>query len=108
MLSQSAPSLFGELHALPIVVPRLVLAAEFHAERLRGSALGFGDVRLEFHSVRANIGDRIHKRMCQPEAAVVRQRDFADDETASGTKNWLTTQGKAQGSRGFRLETKAS
>jgi hypothetical protein len=34
-----------------------------------------------FHRVRAGVGDRIDKRMRQAEAAVVRERDLADDQT---------------------------
>ena len=93
VLGKPPPALFGELHPLPVVVSRLVLTAEFHAKRFGRSALGRGDVRLEFHGICARIGNRIHKRMCEPKTAVVRQRDFADDETASGSKNWLRAQG---------------
>src|SRR6185436_10743580 len=83
MVSKPAPAVFGELHPLPVVVPGLVLAAELHAERLGGRALGRRDVRLELHRVRTGVGDGVHKRVREAEAAVVRERHLADDETAT-------------------------
>ena len=85
-------SFLGELHPLPVVVARLVLPAELHAERLGRRALGGGDVRLELHGVGAGVRDRVDERVRQAEAAVVRQRDLADDQATTRTKNRLGAQ----------------
>src|SRR5258705_12992984 len=109
MVSETAPAVFGELHPLPIVVARLVLAAELHAERLGGRALGRCDVRLELHGVRAGVGDGVHERVREAEAAVVRERNLADDQASSRAERTdcrmrhdLTWTGTPRGSRARR------
>ena len=86
VVGQAPPLLLGELHALPVVVARRVLAAELHAERLGRACSRRGDVRLELHGVGAGGGDRVDERVRQAEAAVVGQRDFADHEASAGAE----------------------
>jgi len=83
MRREATPLLLGELHARPVVVARGVLFAELHAEGLRRRAFGRGDVRLELDCIRTGIRDRVDERMRKTQAAVVRQRDFADDQAST-------------------------
>ena len=62
---------FGELHALPVVVPGGVLEAEFDAPRLGRRAFRGGDVGLKLDGVGAGAGNRVDVGVRRAQAAVV-------------------------------------
>src|SRR5262249_57121576 len=72
-----------ELHPPAVLVAGGVLARKFHPKRLRRRAFGRRDVGLELDRIRARARDLVDERVGVAEAAVVRQTDFPDDETAT-------------------------
>ena len=71
MRLEAQPLGFGELHSLPVVVPRRVLLAELYPPGLAGSALRICDVGLELDSISARFGDRVYVRVRQAQTPVV-------------------------------------
>src|SRR5262249_10497690 len=82
MSLETGPLFSSELHALPVVVARLVLQTELPTPRLAGGAFGGGDVSLELDCVRARPCNQVDKGMRHSQTPVVGLRYFSDDEHA--------------------------
>jgi hypothetical protein len=82
MPREAVPLDLGELHALPVLVPRFVARAEAEAPRLSRRALGRGDVGLKLHRVGARSA-RSRRRTHAPDRGCRRGlRHFGDDQAA--------------------------
>src|SRR5262249_62310377 len=77
---QAAPLLFGKFHALPVLVPRCILRAKFDAPRFVRRALSGCDVGLKLDGIGSGGGNRVDKRMGQPETSIVGLGHLADDQ----------------------------
>jgi hypothetical protein len=69
--AQPGPGLRGELHPLPVLVAGVIGVAELDPPRFVGTALGSGDVGLEFHRIGTRVGDRVDESVRHAQAAVV-------------------------------------
>ena len=79
----------------PIVVTRWILLREADPERLVQGRLGSGDMGLELYRVRASASDGIDEGMRQPKRAVMRLRDFRDNQGRAARPDLMASDAQA-------------